>query len=99
MNTWKLCGRILIVIAFVLLAVEGFFVVVAAYSPVEDIADFSPTPNTRIFDQSVYVEFEPFGLVILFVFNVVLIAICAVCIAKGSQASSASSVSHEEEPK
>ena len=99
MNKWKLCGIILFAISFVLLAVGSFFVIVAAYSPVEHVAEFSPAPNSRLWIESVSVEIEPFGLVLLFVFSVVLIAIGAMCFAKGSQASRTSSVGHEEQPK
>ena len=94
MNNWKLCGIIFFAISFVLLAVSSFFVIVAAYSPVKYMSEFSPAPNISIWDISISVEIEPFGLVMLFVFSVALIAIGAMCFAKSSQASSGS---HEEQ--
>ena len=96
MNKWKLCGIILFAISIVLLAVGSFFVIVAVYSPVEHVGQFL---NSRFWDVSVSVEIEPFGLVMLFVFSVVLIAIGAVCFAKSSQVSRTSNVGHEEQRK
>jgi len=96
MNKWKLCGIVFFAIAFVLLAVESFFIVVAAYSPVEHVGQFL---NSPFWDVSVSVEIEPFDSVMLFVFSVALIAIGAVCFVKSSQANRTSSVSHEEQPK
>ena len=91
MNMWKLCGITFFAIAFVLLAVESFFIVVAAYSPVEHVGG--------IWDVSVSVEIEPFYSVMLFVFSLALIAIGAVCLAKGSRVSRTSNVSHEKQRK
>jgi hypothetical protein len=96
MNIWKLCGIIFFTISFVLLAVGSFFVIVAAYSPVEHVGQFS---NSRFWDVSVSVEVEPFAPVILFVFSVALIAIGAMCFVKSSQANRTIRVSHEEQPK
>ena len=83
MNKWKLCSIIVFAIAFFLLAVISFLLIVAAYSPVN--VDFSTNPN--IFDESISVEIEPLGMVLVFVFSVVLIAVGVVCRAKGSQES------------
>ncbi len=85
MNKLKLCGNILFAIAFVLLAVGSFFLIVAAYSPVKLVGEFSLLPNRYIYFESVFVEMNPFGLVVLFVFSVVLIEVGAVYFAKGSE--------------
>ena len=87
MNKLNLCGNILFAIAFVLLAAGSFFLIVAAYSPVKLVSEFLLLPNRHIYFESVFVEMNPFGLVVLFVFSVVLIAVGAVCFAKGSEGS------------
>jgi len=99
MNKWKRRAFIVFAIAFVLLAFDGFLFVLDSYSPVEDVAEFSPAPNTRIWIESVSVEIEPHFIVLVFVFSVVLIAFGSVCRAKGSQASKTNSLSHEEQSK
>jgi hypothetical protein len=80
LNKWKLCSNIVFVVAFVLLAMSSFILVVSAYSPVE----LGDIPQLGIFDTSLSIEIEPLGVVLNFVFCIFLIAIGAVCRAKGS---------------
>jgi hypothetical protein len=84
MTKWKICGTTLFAIAFVLLVIVGFLVIVAVNSPVDGVTEFSAAPNRGIrTEYNLSVEIEPFGLAGLFVFSIALIAIGAVCFSRG----------------
>jgi|GEM_PF-2426918 len=94
LNKWKLCSNIIFVVAFVLLAMNSFILVMSTYSPVK----FPDSPQLGIFDSSLTIELEPLGVVLNFVFCIVLIAIGAVCRAKGCREIDSIGVDDEEQP-
>ncbi len=88
MDKWNLCSIIAFSVAFVLLAVICFSLIVAAYSPVSvDFLPYTFDESINVYDASISVELEPLGIMLLFVISGVLIAVGVVCRAKRSQKS------------